>query len=84
MPAPFVKDSAIEAIDSGVKLVVIITEGVPTLDMLVVKEYLKGKDVQVVGPNCPGVITQVNVRLVLCLAIFTSLVELESSLVLVL
>lgn len=57
VPAPFVKDSAIEAIDSGVKLVVIITEGVPTLDMLVVKEYLKGKDVQVVGPNCPGVIT---------------------------
>ena len=57
VPAPFVKDSAIEAIDAGVKLVVIITEGVPTLDMLVVKEYLKGKDVQVVGPNCPGVIT---------------------------
>lgn len=57
VPAPFVKDSAIEAIDSGVKLVVIITEGVPTLDMLVVKEYLKDKDVRVIGPNCPGIIT---------------------------
>ena len=57
VPAPFVKDSAIEAIDSGVKLVVIITEGVPILDMLVVKEYLKDKDVRVIGPNCPGIIT---------------------------
>lgn len=67
VPAPFVLDSAIEAIDSGVKLVVIITEGVPTLDMLKVKRYLenhnadliaKGEDiVRMVGPNCPGVIT---------------------------
>lgn len=67
VPAPFVLDSAIEAIDSGVKLVVIITEGVPTMDMLKVKRYLenhnadlvaKGEDiVRMVGPNCPGVIT---------------------------
>lgn len=67
VPAPFVLDSAIEAIDSGVKLVVIITEGVPTLDMLKVKRYLenhnadliaKGENiVRMVGPNCPGVIT---------------------------
>ena len=67
VPAPFVLDSAIAAIDSGVKLVVIITEGVPTMDMLKVKRYLenhnadlvaKGEDiVRMVGPNCPGVIT---------------------------
>lgn len=59
VPAPFVKDSAIEAIDSGVKLVVIITEGIPTLDMLVIKEYFKDKDVRVIGPNCPGIITPI-------------------------
>jgi len=57
VPAPFVLDSAIEAIDSGVKLVVIITEGVPTLDMLKIKEYLKDKNVRIIGPNCPGIIT---------------------------
>lgn len=57
VPAPFVKDSTIEAINSGVKLVVIITEGVPTLDMLLIKEYLKDKDVKIIGPNCPGIIT---------------------------
>ena len=57
VPAPFVKDSVIEAVDSGVSLVVIITEGVPTLDMLVIKKYLNGKNVRVIGPNCPGIIT---------------------------
>lgn len=63
VPAPFVLDSVIEAIDSGVSLIVIITEGVPTLDMLKVKRYLEihnattGNDTKIVGPNCPGVIT---------------------------
>lgn len=57
VPAPFCKDSIIEAVDAGIKLIVCITEGVPTLDMLVVKEYLKGKDVRLIGPNCPGIIT---------------------------
>ncbi len=57
VPAPFCKDSIIEAIDAGIRLVVCITEGVPVLDMLDVKYYIKDKAVQVIGPNCPGVIT---------------------------
>lgn len=57
VPAPFCKDSIIEAIDAGIKLVVCITEGVPVLDMMAVKAYMKGKDVRLIGPNCPGVIT---------------------------
>lgn len=57
VPAPFCKDSIIEAIDAGIRLVVCITEGVPTLDMLQVKHYIRDKAVQVIGPNCPGVIT---------------------------
>lgn len=57
VPAPFCKDSIIEAIDAGLKLVVCITEGIPVLDMLQVKQYIRGKAVRVIGPNCPGVIT---------------------------
>jgi succinyl-CoA synthetase alpha subunit len=59
VPAPFVKDSVIEAIESGVKLVVIITEGVPTLDMLEIKRYIESPEVytRVIGPNCPGIIS---------------------------
>lgn len=57
VPAPFCKDSIIEAIDAGVRLVVCITEGIPVLDMLEVKAYLRQyPDVRVIGPNCPGVI----------------------------
>ena len=57
VPAPFCKDAIIEAVDAGIKLIVTITEGIPTLDMLVVKEYLVQKGVMMIGPNCPGVIT---------------------------
>lgn len=57
VPAPFCKDSIIEAIDAGIRLVVCITEGMPVLDMLQVKHYIKDKAVQLIGPNCPGVIT---------------------------
>jgi succinyl-CoA synthetase alpha subunit len=57
VPAPFCKDSIIEAIDAGIRLVVCITEGMPVLDMLQVKHYIRDKAVQVIGPNCPGVIT---------------------------
>ena len=57
VPAPFCKDAIIEAIDGGVRLVVCITEGVPILDMLQVRHYIADKAVQVIGPNCPGVIT---------------------------
>ncbi len=57
VPAPFCKDSIIEAADAGIKLIVCITEGIPTLDMLEVKAYLKNTDVRLIGPNCPGIIT---------------------------
>lgn len=57
VPAPFAADAAMEAADAGIKLVVLITEGVPTLDMVRAREYLDDKGVKLVGPNCPGVIT---------------------------
>ncbi len=57
VPAPFAMDSMVEAIDAGIELVICITEGVPTQDMIKVKEYLKGKKARLVGPNCPGVMT---------------------------
>lgn len=58
VPAPFCKDSILEAIDAGIDLVVCITEGVPVLDMLAIKAYLKYQpNVRLIGPNCPGVIT---------------------------
>ena len=59
VPAPFVLDSIVEAVDSGVSLIVVITEGVPTLDMLKAKRYLEtyGNNVRLIGPNCPGIIT---------------------------
>ena len=57
VPAPFCKDSILEAAESGVKLVVCITEGIPTLDMLEAKIAVDMNGVRLVGPNCPGVIT---------------------------
>src|SRR5215218_6403342 len=58
VPAPFCKDSIIEAADAGVKLIVCITEGVPVLDMLQVKVYLENNsDSILISPNCPGIIT---------------------------
>ena len=57
VPAPFCKDSILEAVDAGIKLVVCMTEGIPALDMLAVKAYLDTTDVRLIGPNCPGVIT---------------------------
>jgi len=58
VPAPFCKDSILEAIDAGIKLIVCITEGIPVLDMLEVKACLnEHPDVRLIGPNCPGVIT---------------------------
>ena len=58
VPAPYCKDSIIEAIDAGIKLIVCITEGIPVLDMLQVKAYLdQHPQCRLIGPNCPGVIT---------------------------
>ncbi|ABV37418.1 succinyl-CoA synthetase, alpha subunit [Shewanella sediminis HAW-EB3] len=57
VPAPFCKDAILEAIDGGIELIVCITEGIPTLDMLQVKVKLEETGVRMIGPNCPGVIT---------------------------
>ncbi|ELR67341.1 Succinyl-CoA ligase [ADP-forming] alpha chain [Photobacterium marinum] len=57
VPAPFCKDAILEAIDAGIELIVTITEGIPTLDMLEVKIRLDETGVRMIGPNCPGVIT---------------------------
>jgi succinyl-CoA synthetase alpha subunit len=57
VPAPFCKDSILEALDAGIELIVCITEGIPTLDMLAVKAKLDTTSARLIGPNCPGVIT---------------------------
>ncbi len=57
VPAPAAAAAAMEAADAGIRLVVLITEGVPTLDMVKARKYLDDKGVKLVGPNCPGVIT---------------------------
>jgi succinyl-CoA synthetase alpha subunit len=57
VPAAFAADAILEAADAGIKVVVCITEGIPVLDMLKVRAALAGRDVWLVGPNCPGVIT---------------------------
>lgn len=57
VPAPGAADAILEAADAGIPLVVCITEGVPTLDMVMVKRYLQNSPVRLIGPNCPGLIT---------------------------
>ena len=57
VPPPFAADSIMEAIDAGIELVCCITEGIPVLDMVKVKQYMVGKKTRLIGPNCPGVIT---------------------------
>jgi succinyl-CoA synthetase alpha subunit len=57
VPPPFAADAILEAADAGVALVVAITEGIPVMDMLKVKNALAGTEVRLIGPNCPGVIT---------------------------
>lgn len=58
VPAPFCKDSILEAADAGIKLIVCITEGIPVLDMLQIKVYLENNtQARLIGPNCPGIIT---------------------------
>src|SRR5262249_20111758 len=57
VPGPFAADAILEAIEAGIGLVVCITDGIPILDMLVVRRYMAGKHVVLIGPNCPGVIS---------------------------
>jgi len=57
VPPPFAADAIMEAVDAGIKLIVCLTEGIPTLDMVAVKAYMKGTDSQLIGPNTPGIIS---------------------------
>lgn len=57
VPPAFAADAIMEAADAGIEVIVTITEGIPTRDMILVKEFLKNKKARLVGPNCPGVIT---------------------------
>jgi len=57
VPPAFAGDAIMEAANAGIKVIVCITEGIPTADMVKVKEYLKDKDCRLVGPNCPGVMS---------------------------
>ncbi|MCC6252811.1 MAG: succinate--CoA ligase subunit alpha [Bacteroidia bacterium] len=57
VPPAFAADAIMEAAAAGIKVVICITEGIPTKDMIMVKEYLKGYNCRLIGPNCPGVIT---------------------------
>ena len=57
VPAKFCKPSIIEAIENGIELIICITEGIPTLDMLEVKELADKEGIRIIGPNCPGIIT---------------------------
>jgi succinyl-CoA synthetase alpha subunit len=57
VPPPFAADAIMEAADAGIKVIVCITEGIPVKDMIDAKEYIKGKECTLIGPNCPGVIT---------------------------
>ena len=57
VPPAFAADAIMEAAEAGIKVIVCITEGIPTNDMVIVKEYLADKDSRLIGPNCPGVIT---------------------------
>src|SRR3989338_6356712 len=57
VPARFAKDAILEAADSGIRLIVCITEGIPVLDMVRVKKQLAMRNVRLIGPNCPGIIT---------------------------
>ena len=57
VPPAFAADAIMEAAEAGIKVIICITEGIPTKDMIIVKEYLKSFNCVLVGPNCPGIIT---------------------------
>ena len=57
VPPPFAADAICEAVDAGIKLIIVITEGIPANDMAKAWAYMQGKGVRMIGPNCPGIIT---------------------------
>lgn len=79
VPPPFAGDAILEAADAGIKLIICITEGIPVNDMVKVKRALRGRDVRLIGPNCPGVITVDEAKIGIMLGSFTSAGSWESS-----
>lgn len=57
VPPPFAADAIMEAADAGIDLIITVTEGIPVADMVMARRYIEGRNVRLVGPNCPGVIT---------------------------
>ena len=57
VPPPFAADAIMESVDAGMQLIVAITEGIPVMDMMRVKNYMEGRPSRLIGPNCPGIIT---------------------------
>ncbi len=57
VPPPFAADAIMEATDAGLEIIVCITEGIPVMDMMKVKNFMRGKKSRLIGPNCPGIIT---------------------------
>ncbi len=57
VPAPFAFDAISESVENGIKIIVVVTEGMPVNDMIKVKQYLSGKNITLIGPNCPGLIS---------------------------
>ena len=57
VPPAFAADAIMEAADAGIKVIICITEGIPTRDMITVKDYINDKECTLIGPNCPGIIT---------------------------
>lgn len=57
VPPAFASDAIMEAADAGIKTIICITEGIPVQDMVIAKDYIKGRNCRLIGPNCPGVIT---------------------------
>lgn len=78
VPAPFCKDAIIEAADAGIQLIVCITEGIPTIDMLYAKEYVDRKGVRMIGPNCRVLSLRTSARSASCPATSTRRARLVS------
>jgi len=77
VPSKFASAAIIEAIDAKIELIVCITEGIPILDMIKVKQVLNKSKSRLIGPNCPGIIRQTHVKSASCPAIFIRKVLLE-------
>ena len=77
VPPKYAGAAIIEAIEAKIKLIVCITEGIPVLDMLKVKQILNKSSSRLIGPNCPGIITPMNVKLVLCQETYIKKEQLE-------